>query len=133
VVTVINVSKVIHSREFEKAITIVRTHGGKFVGNDYQTTQEIIQTRGVIVNPKNSKEVEQTPQGDRATGYLKIYVDKSIRLYATRERISGNNDISDIIVENYGTDYATQYRLVNIYDRSQWGYIAAEAVRMNAR
>jgi hypothetical protein len=129
----INVSKVIHSREFERDIVILRTHNGHFQDGEYVFDTEIIQAKGIIVNPRNSKEVVPTPQGDRATGYLNIYVDKSIRLFVTRERASGNNDISDIVIENYGTPYEIRYRLTNIYDRSLWGYIAAEAVRMDAR
>jgi len=127
----INVSKVIHSREFEKDIVILRTHNGEFLNGMYQSTTEVIKTKGAVMSPKNSKETIQTAQGDMVTGFKKIY--STTELYVTREESGGGSNISDIVAENYGTTHEIRYRIENIYDWSQWGCFMAEAVRMSAR
>jgi hypothetical protein len=128
----IDVSRIIHSRNFVQDLTIERTHNGEFADGVYESTLETLTVRGVLVNPKNSKEIELTPEGARATGFVNIYVDKTVQLYTTRERSSGNN-ISDVIVENVGTAYEVRYKITNVFSRSKWGFNEAEAVRMDAR
>lgn len=128
----IDVSELIHDPDFEMGIVILRTHGGKFVGSIYTPgPEEVLNVRGIIVNPKNSKEIRQTPQGDQATGYVDIYLDANTPVYTTRERENGNN-ISDVIVENYQTPYEVRYRVTNVFDRAAWGFYKASAVRMGA-
>jgi hypothetical protein len=128
---VINLSKIIHSRNFAQNITIERSSNGHFVGPDYIEDKTIITVRGIMVNPKNSKEVIQTPQGDRATGFVEVYVDSNTPLFVSRKRNDGNN-ISDIIIDGCGTAYEVRYRIDNVYDRAKWGFYKAEAVRLGA-
>lgn len=121
----IDVSDVIHSPEFERDIVIERTSGGAFDGPEYQSTKSTITVRGVLVNPKNSKEIEQTAQGDRAAGYIDIYVDENTPIYVTRETLTGENNISDVVIDSDGT----RYRVTNVFNRAQWGFYKAEAQR----
>jgi hypothetical protein len=127
----IDVSEIIHDPDFEQPITIRRTSGGHFEGSEYKSTTTDIVFRGVMVNPANSKEIQQTEQGDRATGYVNIYLDAKSEVYVTRERADGKN-ISDIVVENSGTAYEVKYRITSVYDRRMYGFVKAEAVRMGA-
>jgi hypothetical protein len=131
-VAVINVSRIIHSRNFEMDITIIRTHGGHWTGTEYVGTQEIIQVKGILVSPKNSKEIQPTEQGDQATGFVEVYFDANTPVYTTRDREDNHNNISDIVAENYGTPYQVNYRVTNVFNRATWGFYKAEAVRMGA-
>ncbi len=56
-------------------ITIVRTHGGHWEGTNYISNTEIIPVKGILVSPKNSKEIQPTEQGDQATGFVGSRVD----------------------------------------------------------
>ena len=124
----IDVSDVIHSPEFERDITIERTSGGHLVGVEYVPNKMTITVRGVLVNPKNSKEIQQTEQGDRAAGYIDIYVDENTPIYVTRKAAQGENNISDVVIDTDGT----RYRVTNVYNRAQWGFLQAEAQREGA-
>ena len=124
----IDVSDVIHSPEFERDITIERTSGGHMEGSKYVGSKTILAVRGVLVNPKNSKEIQQTEQGDRAAGYVDIYVDENTPIYVTRKTLTKENNISDVIIDTDGT----RYRVTNVFDRAQWGFIKAEAQREGA-
>lgn len=126
----INVANIIHSPSFETDITIIRTHGGHMEKSTYVPNEVVLTFRGIVVNPKNSKEVQQTPQGDRATGFIRIYLDGNTPVYTTRNRAENHNNISDIYVENYGGTYEVRYRITNVYNRATWGYYAADAVRL---
>lgn len=124
----IDVSDVIHSPEFERDITVERTSGGHLDGTKYVSDKKLITVRGVLVNPKNSKEIQQTEQGDRAAGYIDIYVDENTPIYVTRKTALKENNISDIVIDTDGT----RYRVTNVYNRAQWGFIKAEAQREDA-
>lgn len=124
----INLSKIIHSPAFVQNISIERTSGGHFEKSQYKSTKTVIAARGIIVNPKNSKEIEQTIQGDRATGYVDIYVDASTPIYVTRETLTQENNISDVVIASDGT----RYRVTNIFNCAQWGFYEAEAQREGA-
>jgi len=129
----IDVSELVHDPDFESDITILRTTGGHFEGPVYVPgSQDVITVKGVFVSPKNSKEIVQTPQGDRAGGFVDIYVDGDTPIYVTRENVNDENNISDIVIVDYNTDMEIRYRVTNVYDRSQWGYIKAEAQKVGA-
>jgi hypothetical protein len=113
-------------------ITIIRTHGGHWEGAEYKYTTDIISAKGILVSPKNSKEIQPTEQGDQATGFVEVYFDPNTPVYATRDREDNHNNISDIIAENYGTPYQVNYRVTNVFNRAAWGFYKAEAVRMGA-
>jgi hypothetical protein len=127
----IDVSEMIHDPDFEQQLTIERTSNGHFEKSAYKCDTVIILLLGIMVNPKNSKEIVQTEQGDQATGYVDVYVDKDADLYVTREKVDEKN-ISDIIITGYGTDFETRYRVTNTYDKKQWGFLKASAVREGA-
>lgn len=124
----IDVTDVIHAPEFEREITIERTSAGHFEKSEYQSTKTMMTVLGVLVNPKNSKEIQQTEQGDRAAGYIDIYVDGNTPIYVTRETLTSENNISDIVIDTDGT----RYRVTNVFNRAQWGFIKAEAQREGA-
>ena len=131
----INVSDIIHDPDFERDIVIERTSGGHFEKSKYVPTKTIITLRGVLVNPKNSREIIQTEQGDIAAGYVRIYVDESVAIYVTRDDSTDTdteNNISDVVIDSYGTAFETRYRITHIFDRSQWGVIEAEAQKVGA-
>ena len=131
----IDVSELIHDPDFESTITLERTSRGHFEKSTYVPTKTIITVKGIIVSPKNSKEVIQMGQGDRAAGYIDIYVDRNTPLYVTRDTSAGTdteNNISDVVIENYGTAYETRYRITNVFDRAQWGFIKAEGQKVGA-
>ena len=124
----INLSRIIHSPAFAQAISIERTSGGHFEKSQYKSVKTVIAVRGIIVNPKNSKEIEQTAQGDRATGYIDIYVDANTPIYVTREALTQENNISDVVIASDGT----RYRVTNVFNHAQWGFYEAEAQREGA-
>jgi hypothetical protein len=128
----IDVAEVILDPDFATTLTIERTTGGHREKSEYVSDKTILTVQGILVNPKNSKEIEQTPQGDRAAGYVDIYVDPNTKIYVTRNREDNHNNISDIIIENHGTDYEIRYRVTNVFNRSQWGFTKAQAVREGA-
>ena len=122
----LDLSGIIHSTEFEREITIERTTAGHWNKSDYQSTKTTLTVCGVMVNPKNSKEIRQTEEGDRAAGYIDIYVDGSTPIYVTRETLTAENNISDVVIGNDGT---ARYRITSIYDMSDFGYYWAQAQR----
>lgn len=124
----INLSRIIHSSSFVQDIIIERTSGGHYEKSEYKSTKTVMTVRGIIVNPKNSKEIEQTAQGDRAAGYIDIYVDANTPIYVTRENVMGENNISDVVVAHDGT----RYRVTNVFNRAQFGFYKAEAQREGA-
>ena len=129
----IDVSEMIHDPDFEGNITIERTTGGHYEGPQYVADTKAITVKGILVNPKNSKESMQTPQGDRAEGFVDIYVDKDTPIFVTRENSDGDeNNISDVVVVDSGTDFETRYRITNVFDRSQWGFFKAEGQKVGA-
>ena len=128
----IDVSELIHDPDFESDITILRTTGGHYEGPNYVADQSIVTVKGVFVSPKNSREIVQTPQGDRAAGFVDIYVDGDTPLYVTRENTNDENNISDIVIVDYDTEMETRYRITDVVDRSKWGYIKAEAQKVGA-
>lgn len=123
----IDVSSIIHDPDFERDITIERTSGGHFVESDYQSVKQTITVKGVLINSKG-KEIEQTEEGDRATDSIDIYVDGDTPIYVTREILTLENNISDVIIDTDGT----RYRITNVFDQSQWGLIKAEGQREGA-
>lgn len=128
----INVSRIVRRPTFMHDIVIERTSGGHYEGSVYVANKTIITVRGILVNPKNSKEIQQTPQGDRATGFVDIYVDQNTPIYVTRESADGENNISDVAIVDYNTDFETRYRITNVFDRAQWGFIKAEGQKVGA-
>ena len=124
----INLSRIIHSTAFVQDITIERTSGGHFEKSQYKSSKSIIAVRGIIVNPKNSKEIEQTAQGDRASGYIDIYVDANTPIYVTRDTLTQENNISDVVIASDGN----RYRVTNVFNCAQWGFYEAEAQREGA-
>lgn len=131
----IDMSEMIHDSDFEQDIIIERTSGGHFEKSQYVPNTTIIQTRGILVNPKNSREVIQTEQGDIAAGYVQIYVDPSMPIYVTRDNSTDTDDennISDIIIDNYGETDETRYRVTNVFDRSRWGFFEAWGQKVGA-
>lgn len=127
----IEISEMIHDPDFEQPIVIQRTRNGKFVGSDYVGDTKIIMFYGIIIQPDGSKDIEQTPEGDRASGGTFLYLDADSEVFTTRSRYNGNN-ISDIYIENYGTEYEIKYRINKVFDRQMWGYFKAQAERMGA-
>lgn len=128
----IDVSDMIHDTDFESDITIERTTGGHYEGPKYVANTNTITVKGILVNPKNSKEIVQTPQGDRAAGFVDIYVDRDTPIFVTRESADGENNISDVVVIGAGTNFETRYRITNVFDRAQWGFIKAEGQKVGA-
>ncbi len=131
----IDVSEVIHDPDFESNITIERTTGGHYEGADYKADTSIIVVKGVMVAPKNTKEIIQTEHGDIVSGYVKIYVDSNTPIYITRDNTSGDdteNNVSDVAIAGYKTPRETRYRILDVLDRSQWGVFEAEAQKEGA-
>lgn len=128
----ISVARIIRRPSFVQNIILERTTGGHYEGPNYVANKTIITVRGVLVNPKNSKEIIQTAQGAQAAGYVNIYVDGKTPLYVTRESTDGENNISDVVIIDYQTDFETRYLITNVYDRSKWGFFMAEAQKMGA-
>lgn len=131
----IDLSDIVHDPDFERDIVIGRTSGGHFEKSKYVSSTTIITVRGILVNPKNSREIIQTQQGDIAAGYVQIYVDSDTPIYVTRDDSTDadtENNISDVVIDGYGTAHETRYRITNVYDRSQWGVIEAQAQKVGA-
>lgn len=125
----LDVSEIIQSPEFLEPIVIKRTVGGHYEKTKYIGGEPvIINATGVCVSPKGTKSIDVTPQGNRASGAINVYVDASVMLYTTDK--SDNHDTSDIIIRNYGQPNQAEYRVNYVNDYSRYGYNMAEAQRM---
>jgi hypothetical protein len=129
----INVSDIVHDPDYEGDIFIERTHNGHYVKSQYVTDPpEVLTLHGYSFHPQNSKEINQTEEGDQATGSIEIILDGDTQLYTTRKRLDNHNNISDRIIENYGTDYPTYYKIIGIKNLADYGYMGATGTRVGA-
>ena len=106
------------------AFTVTRKTGA-WVQGDFETTSETLQMNGSI-QPVNSKDLQQVPEGDRVVGLIKIYtVDP---LYVTHEDTTVSGE--DGLLSDEVTWKGEQYKILNIpNDFSDFGYYKSIAAR----
>jgi hypothetical protein len=126
----IDLSLVVNSPYLTQPITIERTAGGHFEGGEYVTDAPPMRfTAQGIFNPDQIKEISPNPLGARATGHINALFDKSIVLYTTHDK-GDENDISDQIVIDAGTDYESTFRIISV--NVAYGVRIVEAERVGA-
>lgn len=123
----INVSKII-KRPFvaqKTPITVTRTTGAFTDSGDFETTSETFTVKGSI-QPLNSKDLQQVPEGDRVTGMIKIYTTEQLHTTILDDSVDG----IDGMLSDEVTWKGEQYKILNIpSDFSDYGYYKSIAAR----
>lgn len=119
----INVSELINDPDFSQTFTVTRTTGqwdaGNFVLNP--TTFKLYGS----IQPLNTKEMAQYPEGDRIKGLNKIYTVQ--QLYTTQD--GPLEDGEDGLISDEVTWQGFQWKILSTNDFSDFGYYQAIAVR----
>lgn len=119
----INVGRIVHSRNFAQTFTVYRQTGEWVAGRWVRSSEEIvIQMRGTVT-AMNPKDLVQVPEGDRVTGMMCFYSTEPI--YTTRADDDDSGGTSDEI-EWQGE----RYRISSVVPWSDFGYYKAFGVRM---
>lgn len=119
----INVSELITDPDFAQSFTVTRTVGNWDAGN-FVTTSTTLKMFGSI-QPLNTKEMDQYPEGDRLKGMNKIYT--LDQLYTTQT--GPTEDGEDGQLSDEVTWQGERWKILNSQDFSDFGYYQAVAVR----
>jgi hypothetical protein len=115
----IDVSDILGDPDFAMLLSVKRSSGSWARGGFAATTSTL--TISGYVNAAASKDIEQVPEGDRATGVMTFYSPQP--LYVTQTNPAAG--LSDVITYN-GEDY----RLMHVWNRSANGFYKAVGVRI---
>ena len=115
----INVAEIVTDPDLAQVFTVKRESGGEFGEGGWipGTTTEIPMTGPVILSSPD--ELEQLPAGDRVKSANAFYA--TVPIYRTRD-----GALSDII-----TWQGEDFKVLQVYDRSSYGYYKAVAVRLS--
>lgn len=116
----INIAEVITDPDFAQAYTLTRSSGQFGAGSWMENTPTTVSMYGPIV-PTSDEDLQQVPEGDRATGMLTFY--STERIYRTHT--DGTPGTSDII-----TWQGDKWRVIYIKNLSDYGAWKAIAARM---
>lgn len=119
----IDVCELIDDPDFCQDFTVIRSTGSWVNGDFVVTTPSTLTMTGVI-EPMNTRDMQQLPEGDRITGALNVYTTEP--LYTTRLNQSTGNSggLSDEVV--WGGE---NYKIIQVQNFSDYGYFKAAAVR----
>ncbi len=115
----IDVSELITDPDFAQTFTVTRSTG-EWDEGDFITTVETFSVTGVI-QPMNSKEMEQWPEGDRLKGLCKVYTLE--QLYTTQV-VATEGMLSDEV-----SWHGVKWKILQSNDWMDNGYFKAVAVR----
>lgn len=118
----INVGRIVNSRNFSQPFTVFRK-SGKWVGGRWVPSEDPIKMQGTVT-AMNPKDLLQVPEGDRVTGMMCFYSEKP--LYTTRSETDWEDGgTSDEIVWR-----DNRYRIFSVVPWGDFGYVKAFGVRM---
>lgn len=118
----INVGRIINSRNFAQTFTVYR-EGGTWQAGVWVSSETPIVMQGTVT-AANPRDLDQVPEGDRTTGVMCFYSQQEI--YTTRAGDRTQPDgTSDQISWN-----GDRYRVSSVMPWSDFGYYKALAVRM---
>lgn len=113
----VDVSELIHDVDFCTVFNVYRKKADQWSGGRQVQMEEKIEVKGIVL-PASSEDIEMLPEGERTQG-LKAF-------YACRElRLTDSETTSDIC-EYKGR----RYRLLQVYDYSDFGYYKAIGTRI---
>lgn len=119
----INMRRIVHSREWQQSFTVIRSTGDFVDGRWVEDTPTEIEVRGAII-PMNAIELQQVPEADRVRGGVKFYT--TIQLNVTRgetdTQVAGTSDR----IKWHG-DY---YRLFSVNDYADYGFYVSSGERV---
>lgn len=115
----INVSELINDPDFAQTFTVTRTTGAWVEGNFTQAIPTTLNIIGII-QPMNTNDMVQLPEGDAIKGAINIYSLTPIN--TTSQTPSA---VSDQV-----TWKGEQYKIIQTQNYSDWGYYKASAVRI---
>lgn len=116
----INVGRVLHSRNFSQSFDVYRKTGGAWDAGRFEQDETKISMIGVVTVAK-PKELEQLPEGDRVLGIMSFHCTKPI--FVTHS--ADTPGTSDEIVWN-----GEKYRVSAVLPNSDYGYWKAYGVRV---
>jgi hypothetical protein len=122
----LNVSRIINSPRIAQpsAFTVTRSTG-TWVNGRFTLTTSTLNYSGTIL-PASSKDVIQTPEGDRIKGEIAIYTDSNCPLYETflNQKTGNSGNVSDEV-----TWQGENYKIIQVKPYVDYGYYKAIAVR----
>jgi hypothetical protein len=118
----IDVSEVVNDPDLAQEFTILRS-SGSYLNGVFQSSTTPIQGFGVVT-VATAREIEMVPEGDRVTGMMSFHSNQPI--LGTRAN-GGATGASDILLW-----HGEKYRVLAIWNWSDYGYYDAIASRMKA-
>ncbi len=112
----IDVSEIVNDPDFAQSFIINRTSTSFIVGGTSQSTTQIPSYGVIIPDPSD---IDQTQEGDRITGSIKIYCTQQLLETST-------TGTSDTI-----TWHGQTYRVASVKDWSDNGYFEAKGYRLS--
>lgn len=118
----INISELIQDPDFQQNFNVQRTIGDWVTGR-FITTPTLIPFSGVI-EPLNTRDMQQVPEGDTITGAINVYTNAPI--YTTKLLLESGADgmLADEMIWQ-----GERYKILTVQNYSDWGYYKATAVR----
>lgn len=118
----INVGDILADQDLAQRFVIHRSTGSFQLGG-WQDTVTTVTAYGAVI-PTTDFELQQVPEGDRVTGAMTFWTQKT--LYETRGADSTAAGLSDIIAWR-----GQCFRLVKIFPYSDYGFCKGIGVRMS--
>jgi hypothetical protein len=119
----IDVSEVVNDPENAQSYSILRS-AGTWVNGVWQPNAETLQGYGRI-SVARPRDVEMIPEGDKIVGAMVFW--SSTAIFGTRADSAGNGGSSDILMWR-----GKKFRVLSVYQYSDYGYWKAIATRMEA-
>ena len=116
----INISELITDPDFNQNFNVIRTTG-TYVTGRFTTTTTTIAFTGVI-DPLNTKDMLQLPEGDTIKGAINVYT--LAALNTTQATTAGAGTLPDEVVW-----MGENYKVLNVKNYADYGYYKATAVR----
>lgn len=124
----ISLAEVVNDPDFAQSFTISRSSGGVFDSKGvWQQTDNSVSMYGII-QPATAKELLQVPEGDRVKEVKSFHSSQAMFVTHTDGLTDTTAATSDIATWPATGD---QYRLVKLYQWSDFGYFKALGVRIS--
>lgn len=118
----LNVSELINDPDFCQTFTVTR-NTGDFTDGYFVTTPSAITMTGVI-QPLNTEETNQLPEGDRLSGAIKVYTLERVYLTHITQPADNTGYIADEI-----TWKGEKYKVIQSQNYLDYGYHRTIAIR----
>lgn len=115
----ITVGETLADGDFRQSVTVYRQSGSWSTAGDWTLGTETALTISAVVTIATSADLDQLPEGDQQKGAIAVFATSPLIL-------TDGTQTSDQILW-----HGTRWRVAQLYDRSQYGYWKAVAVKMN--